>query len=159
MCAGKTTVGRALADQLGWSFCDLDQDIEASEGQTVARLFADLGESYFRRAETEALRRRVRAIEAGDASVIAVGGGAFIQSENRELISNNGVTVWLDCRLDTVHRRLGACQTRPLAQDPERLAQLFEDRRAVYAQADFRIETDTDRVRDVVSGILALPIF
>ena len=96
MAAGKTTVGSALADELGWCFIDIDSEIEAQEQARIAEIFRSRGEAHFRELEAEAIRRRVALIEAGDPCVMALGGGAFVQSRNWELIQNNGVTVWLD---------------------------------------------------------------
>jgi shikimate kinase len=159
MGAGKTTVGRVLADELGWCFVDLDSDIEAREGKRIAEIFWERGESYFRELESEMIRSRVSLIEAGDPCVMALGGGAFVQSRNWELIQNNGVTVWLDCELETIRQRLGEDMGRPLAQDRGALPRLFEERRPLYARADFRVEVDTADVGEVVRKILALPIF
>jgi shikimate kinase len=159
MAAGKSTVGRSLADELGWCFVDVDSDIEAQERNTIAQIFRERGEAYFRERESEMIRRRVALIEAGDPCVMALGGGAFVQRKNWELIANNGITVWLDCELETIRRRLGDGISRPLAQDRAALPQLFEDRRPLYARADFRIQVDTDEVAEIVRRILRLPIF
>jgi shikimate kinase len=159
MAAGKTTVGRSLAEELGWCFADIDEEIEAREGISIADIFRERGETYFRDAEWDAIRRRVSRIEAGHPCVMALGGGAFVQARNWELIQNNGVTVWLDCELETVRRRLGDDTTRPLALDRGGLTQLFEDRRSLYARADYRIEVDTAAVNEIVQKILRLPIF
>lgn len=159
MAAGKTTVGRVLADELGWPFVDIDSDIEAREGSAIAQIFQQRGEADFRALETEAIRMRVSTIEAGHPCVVALGGGAFVQSRNWELIANNGITLWLDCTLDTIRTRLGDDATRPLAADRAGLAQLFEDRRALYARADFRVEVDTGDIHEIVHRILNLPIF
>src|SRR5579875_1161851 len=157
MAAGKTTVGRSLADELGWCFDDIDTDIEAQQGKPIADIFRERRESYFREVESRMIRGRISRIEAGDPCVMALGGGAFVQPHNWELIQNNGVTVWLDCALETIRRRLGEDTSRPLAQDRGALAQLFEDRRPLYARADFRIEVDTDEVSEIVRKILRLP--
>jgi shikimate kinase len=159
MAVGKTTVGRALAEELGWSFADIDSDIEADEGKTIAQIFDERGECGFRDLETEAIRRRVQRIEAGHPCVVALGGGAFAQPRNWELIGNNGVTVWLDCTIETVLKRLGDDTARPLARNHERLAQLFDDRRPLYSRADFRVEVDCDDVALIVGRVLQLPIF
>jgi shikimate kinase len=159
MAAGKTSVGRLLADELGWCFIDIDSDIEAQEGKTIAEIFRAHGEARFREIESQVIRNRVSLIEAGDPCVVALGGGAFVQKGNWQLIQNNGVTVWLDCQLETVHQRLGEDVTRPLAQDRGALQKLFEDRRVLYARADFRIEVDTAEIREIVQKILALPLF
>lgn len=159
MGAGKTTVGRLLADELGWCFIDIDSDIEAQEEKTIAQIFEEHGEARFRELESLMIRGRVSLIEAGDPCVMALGGGAFVQKGNWQLIQNNGVTVWLDCRLETVRKRLGEDTTRPLAQDRRALQKLFEDRRPLYARADFRIDVDTAEIGEIVQNILALPIF
>jgi shikimate kinase len=158
MCSGKTTVGRALADELGWSFVDIDTEIEAQTGKTIAEIF-EKGESVFRDIETEMIRSQVSRIEAGDPHVISLGGGAFVQPRNWDLVDEHGVTIWLDCPLETVRKRLGDDTTRPLAADRNRLAQLFEDRRPLYARAHYRIEVDTDNVSEIVQRILHLPMF
>lgn len=159
MASGKTTVGRSLADELGWSFIDIDKEIEAREGKTISQIFLESGENRFRDLETEMIGRRVLRIEKGDPCVVALGGGAFLQARNWELIENNGVTVWLDCSLETVRDRLGDDNTRPLAANRAGLSRLFENRRPLYARADFRIEADKADVPAIVRKILDLPIF
>lgn len=159
MASGKTTIGRALADEIGWPFCDLDSEIESKQGKTIAQIFDESGEEAFRNLETEAIRKRVAQIEAGRPCVVALGGGAFVQPRNWELIENNGVTIWLDCTIDTALARLGDDTTRPLAASRERFTQLFSDRRPLYARADYRIEVDCDDAARIVSRILQLPLF
>jgi shikimate kinase len=159
MASGKTSVGCALAQQLGWSFADVDAEIEREQGISIAEIFARYGEPHFRQLEADAIRRHVGRIEAGLPWVLALGGGAVIQSANWELIQNNGVSIWLDCPLEIVRRRLGDDITRPLARDRAGLAQLYEIRRPLYSRADFRIEIDSDDVVEAASRILRLPIF
>jgi shikimate kinase len=159
MCSGKTTVGRELANQLGWCFIDVDGEIEATQGKAIRQIFIDQGESKFRDIENRTLRQHVSRIEAGHPCVVALGGGAFAQQNNWELIENNGVTVWLDCSLDKVLERLGDDRSRPLADDRNGLSALYSDRRPLYGRADYRLEVDTDDVGEIVRRILALPIF
>jgi shikimate kinase len=159
MASGKSTIGQALAQEIGWPFVDMDSEIEVHAGKSISDIFREVGEGGFRDVETSMLQRHVAHIEAGQPRVIALGGGAFIQDRNWQLIVNNGITVWLDCPLDTVRRRLGDDTTRPLAADRQGLGQLFEDRRQLYARADYRIDVDTDHVDAIVSKILHLPIF
>jgi shikimate kinase len=159
MGCGKSTVGRALADELGWSFADLDEDIERREKTTIAELFDQRGEPAFREIEAAALRERVRSVQSGRPQVISLGGGAFHSEENFELISNNGVTIWLDCEFSHVQRRIANENHRPLARDPEQLRKLFDARRYGYARADFRVEIVDDDIRSAVARILALPLF
>ncbi len=159
MASGKTTVGAALAAELGWPFTDIDIAIEAQEGKAVAQIFAERGEEAFRELEAAAIREQVARIERGLPCVVSLGGGASIQPKNWELIGNNGITVWLDCPIERVHTRLGNDITRPLAQNRAGLAQLFEARRPFYARADYRIEIDCDDVDAIIRRILQLPIF
>jgi shikimate kinase len=159
MCSGKTTVGRALAEELGWCFIDVDSEIEKHEGKSIRQIFLESGEERFREIETDAIRRHVANVEAGSPCVIALGGGSFVQPRNWELIQNNGVTIWLDCTLETVLQRLGDDVTRPLAADRNGLKQLFTDRRPLYSRADFRLPVETDDISAIVRQILQLPIF
>ena len=159
MGAGKTTVGRRLAGQLGWNFADLDDDIEAGARCSIAEIFDKRGETEFRRLETDALRARIRAIERGSPTVLALGGGAYAQPGNFELVRENGITIWLDCPFDMVERRVAQAAHRPLARDPERFAQLYRERRELYARADYRIAIESDDPAVAVARVLELPIF
>lgn len=160
MASGKTTIGRAVAEQLGWPFTDIDSEIEAQQGRSVAEIFLSDGEVAFRDLETETIRQHVRQIEAGNPCVVALGGGAFVQPRNWELIQDNGIAVWLDCALETIRKRLGEDTSRPLAADRGgALLKLYEDRRPLYARADFRIDVDTAELPEIVNKILRLPIF
>jgi shikimate kinase len=159
MGSGKSTVGRALADELGWGFADLDEDIEKREGMAINQIFDNRGEAEFRKAETAALRERVRLIERGKPFVVALGGGAFLSDENFEIVSNNGVSVWLDCPFSMVERRLAGFEHRPLARDPEKLRELFAVRRTGYARADYTVAVESDAAAATVAKIMALPLF
>lgn len=159
MGSGKTTVGRLLADRLGWSFIDLDTEIEAEQGMPIAQIFHRHGEEQFRKVETEALRRRVRLVQTGRPMVVALGGGAFAQECNYDLVEHNGVTVWLDCPLVVAWQRVESNSDRPLARDPERFRALYEARRICYARADFRVDAGGEDPESVVEALLALPIF
>lgn len=159
MGSGKTTIGRLLADRLGWNFIDLDDDIESEQKTSIAAIFDAEGEERFRVLETDGIRRRTRQIRGGRPMVMALGGGAFMRSENRELLSDHGVVVWLDCPFDTARRRCADGSARPLARDPEKFRQLYESRRACYALADYRIEIASDDPAAAVDAICSLPIF
>ncbi|HYL73638.1 MAG TPA: shikimate kinase [Bryobacteraceae bacterium] len=159
MASGKTTIGRMLADELGWSFADMDEDIEAAEGVSIAKIFDTRGEEEFRRIEQAALRQRVSEVERGKPMVLALGGGAFVQESSHDILEDNGVTIWLDCPFETVCSRVGETADRPLARDPARFRQLYEDRRAAYAKADYRIEVSSDDPVVMVAAIMKLPIF
>jgi Shikimate kinase len=157
MGSGKSTVGRALARELGWGFCDLDEDIEAQHKCSISEIFDQHGEAEFRRREHEALARRVNQIRKGDPLVIALGGGAFVQQNNFELIESAGVSIWLDPPFPIIRRRVEGSTHRPLARDPVAFEKLYHERRKHYAKADYHIR-DTESAAAVVS-ILQLPIF
>jgi shikimate kinase len=159
MAAGKTTIGKALAERLGWSFADLDDDIEAAARRSISEIFETEGEAAFRLLEKEALRRRVCAIERGCPTVLALGGGAYAQPGNFELVQDNGITLWLDCPFETVQQRVAAATHRPLARDPERFLQLYNERQAAYGRADFRIAIESDDPAVAVTAVLQLPVF
>lgn len=159
MGCGKSTVGHALADELGWHFADLDEDIERTAGLSIAQIFDTRGEAVFREMETVALRDRVQQVRSGRPQVISLGGGAFLAEENYELASNHGVTVWLDCPFSMIERRVATETHRPLARDLSQLRSLFDARRPGYARAGYRIEVLDDDTRAAVAQILALPLF
>lgn len=159
MASGKTTVGRALAEHIGWPFVDMDAEIEAREGRPITEIFKELGESGFREIESRVLRAHVRRIESGQPCVLALGGGAFVQPANRELLENNGVSLWIDCPLDVIQRRLNGDTSRPLASQSNGLGRLYEDRKPSYSHADYRVEADTEDVGELIHRILRLPLF
>ncbi len=159
MGCGKTTVGRLLADELGWEFTDLDDEIEVAAGSTITHIFEDLGEDGLRLREHETLKTHVRKVQYGQPAVISLGGGAFPREENYRLISGNGISIWLDCPLPLIHRRIDGQAHRPLARDIEKFERLFHARQSAYARADYRVEVHSDDPGETVRAILALPVF
>jgi shikimate kinase len=140
MASGKSSVGRELAQRLGWDFVDLDAQIEAREQQSIPQLFQDQGERGFRLAETNALRDLLSQSSQRD-RVIALGGGAFTQSANRELLQE-WPSVFLEAPVSELWQRsLNDGMERPLRQDQEQFAHLHAERLPSYLQATLRIET------------------
>ena len=136
MAAGKTSVGRALARRLDWEFVDIDDVIERQEHMTVSEIFARHGEPYFRAAERAIVAEQLRARH----TVVATGGGTFVDPQNRAVIRGDGVSVWLDAPLDRVIARIPADGRRPLAADRADLERLYEARRLAYEQAHMRLD-------------------
>jgi len=155
MGAGKTTVGLALAKRLRWNFLDLDDVIEERERRTVAEIFALFGESAFRGMESEALAALLQDRQAGSDLILALGGGAFVQKENRDALSSAGaITVLLEAPVEELRRRCRAERTvRPLARQDARFNELFAARRADYALARFTVQTMNKSVQQVTAEI------
>ena len=91
--------------------------------------------------------------------VLALGGGTFVDPENNRLLSENGVSVWLDCPFERIRTRIGDGSGRPLARDPKRFEDLFHARRAEYSRCDYRVPVDTDDPAMVTAAVLELPLF
>jgi shikimate kinase len=150
MAAGKSSVARAVAGRLGWQAEDIDELIEAREQRTVAEIFAWDGEPYFRIVEREILRLVLPLRR----TVVATGGGTFVEQANRTAINLDGVSIWLDVPLDVILARVPPDGRRPLATDPGRIRSLYETRRAAYAQAHHRIDAADASVPEVTEQIL-----
>jgi len=146
MGAGKTSVGRRLAEKLGIPFVDADQEIEAAAGQPIRDIFAEHGEAYFREGE----RRVIQRLLGNGAQVLATGGGAYMNDETRARIRAAGVSVWLKAPLPLLMKRVAKRHDRPLLQteDPEAVMRdLMDKRYPIYAEADVTVES-----RDVQHG-------
>jgi shikimate kinase len=135
MAAGKTTVARLLAGRLSWRAEDVDALIEARERLTVADVFAKFGEAHFRAAERDILKLVLPLRH----TVVATGGGTFMDPENQQAINMDGVSVWLDVPLETVVARLPPDGRRPLSADRAQMERLFHTRQSAYARAHLRI--------------------
>ena len=159
MGSGKNTVGRMLAEKIGWRFVCIDEDIEAAQKKTISEIFDTSGEEEFRKIEAEAIRQRVRKVQAGHPLVMALGGGAFTRQENVDVLTNNGVTIWLDVDFKVLQKRVESSSHRPLARDPEKFRRLYEERLPMYAKAEYRIVVAGDDSRNALEQILELPLF
>lgn len=153
MGAGKTTVGRLLAERWGCAYVDSDREVEETTGHGVAELFESGGEAAFRSLETDALRQAV----AGDEpAVVSVAGGAVLDPGNRELLRASGTVVWLRADPATLAARVGNGAGRPLlAGDPAgALRRLDAVRRPLYAEvADVVVDVDDLGPREVADRV------
>lgn len=149
MGAGKTTVARAIGKLTGWRVEDIDQRIEAREHRTVASIFSQQGEPYFRQLERLALGELLPLRHV----VIATGGGTFVEPDNRALMLADGAVAWLDLSLAQVIERVPADGRRPLASDRAQMEQLFARRQLAYAQAHVRLDASMP-VPEVVGRLL-----
>jgi len=139
MCAGKTTVARALAARLNCVMLDTDAALVEREGRSIEAIIDDDGEPRFRQIEHDALRA---ILECDRARVVALGGGMWTIAENRALIAaHDCLTVWLDAPFNLCWQRIAnSADARPLARDRERARELYDARRAAYELATLRVE-------------------
>ncbi len=154
MGAGKSTIGRLLADRLGWRFVDADDAIEAAQGAPIAAIFTQYGESWFRQLEHETIAQLL----ASDRLVLALGGGAIEDQRTRTLLLQKADTrlVHLDASLETVLQRCrGTEDLRPLLQDRPNLENRYQRRLPLYRHAHWTIAVDSLPPDAVVSAILA----
>ena len=156
--SGKTAVGTALAERLGTAFRDVDRDIEADAGATVADVFVEHGEPHFRALEAAAVAQALAEHEG----VLALGGGAVTRPATRELLvaygRAGGTVVWLDVDLRSAARRVGLSRDRPiLGVNPRAmLRSMLEQRAPLYAEvATCTVVTSNREPADVVAEVLA----
>ncbi|WP_292293328.1 shikimate kinase [Marivita sp.] len=141
MGAGKTAVGKALAAALHAPFLDSDAEIEKAANMTIPEIFARDGEAFFRVKERQVIARLLE----NERGVLSTGGGAYMAPENRALISQKGVAVWLNADLPLLWSRVKHKDTRPLLRVPDplgTLTRLYEERVPIYAEADLTVTSE-----------------
>ncbi|GAB4365528.1 MAG: shikimate kinase [Deltaproteobacteria bacterium] len=156
MGSGKSSVGREIAGRLRVEFVDLDERIERTAGKSVREIFAERGEPAFREMERAAIREAVTV----PGRVIATGGGAFEDPENRRRLKGYAPVVFLDVTAEAVLARIPDARSRPLLRgdSPEgrqEIANRMRERRPAYEQADWSVSTDGVSVSEVAGRILA----
>jgi shikimate kinase len=155
MGAGKSSIGRRLAQRLGLSFVDADAEIESAAGMTIAEIFANHGEPYFRSGEQRVIARLLN----GGPQVLATGGGAYMNADTRIEIAQKGVSVWLKAEFEVLMRRVKrrATADRPMLQgDPaQRITHLMAERYPIYAEADITVMSRDVAHETIVNEIIA----
>jgi shikimate kinase len=152
MGAGKSSIGRKLAQRLNLPFVDADAEIERAAGMSISDIFTEHGEPYFRAGEARVIARLLE----GGPQVLATGGGAFMHPQSREAIRAKGISVWLKAEYDVLMKRIKRRSDRPLlkTEDPgETLRRLMQERDPVYAEADVIVHS-----RDVPHEIIIAEI-
>lgn len=155
MGAGKTAVGTALARLLGVPFLDSDEEIVRAADRSIAEIFERDGEPFFRARETEVISRLLK----GPPGILSTGGGAFLSQTNRQMITEQGISIWLKADLELLWQRVRHKTTRPLLHTPnprETLRGLYEARLPFYQMADIAVESEADlSVEDMARRVLA----
>jgi shikimate kinase len=153
MGAGKTSIGRRLANALQLPFVDADAEIEKAANQSIPEIFAQYGEAYFRDGE----RRVVARLLADGPQVVATGGGAFICEETRQRCREQSVTIWLKAEVSVLLERVRKKGNRPLLDDPDPegvMRRLLAERERFYALADLSIASREGPHHALVAEIL-----
>jgi shikimate kinase len=154
MAAGKTTIGKSLAEELRWKFIDLDKVIEELERATVAEIFQRSGQAAFRNSETAALEHTLKT--QGSPFVLAVGGGAFARRENQELLRKADVlTIHLRAEIDELWNRANTsgAPERPMLRDREGFDALFHSRLPHFQTAEWEFSTGGKSVKQTTSEL------
>ena len=158
MGAGKTSVGKVLAEQLRWRFVDLDDLVVAREGRSVSQIFEAAGESGFRSRESAALQQLLIELESSGDAVVALGGGALSQPENRAALERSGFhAIFLDAPVEILFQRCASQYLqRPLLKDFSTFRDLYILRQIQYSSAAVRVETRNKSVAEVCNQVRAL---
>ena len=154
MGAGKSSVGPLVADQLGWTFVDLDSEIETNEARPIATIFKESGEQYFRTVEEKYLRL----VSVKDQRVISLGGGTYTLPANRAFVEEQGLSIYLAASLEIIQERISFDGTRPLFVGVDRIDELYNRREHSYAMAKIRIDTNSLSVHEVAEKIIKVVV-
>ena len=155
MGVGKSTIGRLLAKKLRFKFIDVDRLIERQEKRSIKKIFDVDGEEYFRKIEEKVTFKILK----NKSSIIALGGGAFINNEIRKEIIKNCCSIWLNLSLELLIKRYKRNNKRPLLERnnlESEVKKILQSRKKIYALANFKINCDNMNKKDVVQKILDL---
>ena len=155
MGVGKSTIGSNLSEKLSFSFIDIDRIIEKKEGCSINTIFKNKNEQYFRRLESEITLNELKK----NKSVIALGGGAFLNKSIRFAVKKLAVSFWIDVNSETLVKRLSKTKKRPLLLKGDlrkTVNKIYLDRKKIYSEADYRIQSSSLKVNEIVEKILKL---
>lgn len=156
MGSGKTAIGSAVARVLAVPFLDSDQEIVKAANLSIAEIFEREGEAFFREKESQVIGRLL----AGFPGILSTGGGAFLRPENRDMIRDKGVSVWLHGDLELLWNRVKHKDTRPLLRVPDpkaKLAELLSERRPAYQEAELIAVAEPDfSIDQMAKRVIAL---
>ena len=155
MGVGKSTIGKSLSEKLKMNFIDVDKIIEEQESMTIKEIFRTKGEAYFRNIEKNLTLSQLNKNKA----VIALGGGAFINSTIRSVILKDCVSFWLDLDLDVIYKRVNSSKKRPLLNEKklqETLEKLYSERKSIYSLANYKIDCNKDSQNLIVKKIISI---
>lgn len=161
MAGGKSTIGQIVANTLGYTYTDIDKEIEKRSGKKVTELFTEFGEGYFREIETQVLLE----VSKQPHHVISLGGGTIMNPKNLEIIKSNGLLLYLKSSLENIYKRLRYKTDRPIFMDKDgkwlrdtelksKIKMLMETREPVYSLADLTFTTDNKPVGFTVDEII-----
>ena len=148
--AGKTTIGKLLSDKFSFKFYDSDDEIEEYAGKKITQIFAEDGEEVFRDIES----RIIKELSGKDSSVLSLGGGAILRSENIDVLKSNSKIIFLNRPLENIVNDIEVAE-RPLLKDgKEKIYNLYNNRIELYKKyADIEIANDTD-IETVINNIV-----
>ena len=155
MGVGKSTVGKKLAKKLKLKFIDIDQIIEKKEKMIIKEIFENIGEDYFRKTEKKISLEELKK----NNSVIALGGGAFMDASIRKEAKNSSISFWLDISLESLLIRLKHVKKRPLLDQDnleESINKIYSERKKIYNKSDFRIKCDSMNSDQIINKIIKL---
>jgi len=155
MGVGKSTVGKKLAKKLKLKFIDIDQIIEKKEKMIIKEIFENIGEDYFRKTEKKISLEELKK----NNSVIALGGGAFMDESIRKEAKNSSISFWLDMSLESLLIRLKNVKKRPLLDQDnleESINKIYSERKEIYNKSDFRIKCDSMNADQIINKIIKL---
>jgi shikimate kinase len=155
MGAGKTSIGRRLAQELHLPFLDADTEIEQAAGESIEDIFEHYGEAFFRDRE----RRVIARLLEGPPHILATGGGAFMDQSTRGLLKQHAITIWIKADIDILLARVARRNHRPLLKQGDKrviLEQLMRERHPIYEAADFTVDSSEAPPEEMVDSILTL---